>query len=380
MTLAESLGIVSLLIIAAGWFGYPMALMFIAKLRASDRAAAPCPQDEHSSISVVIATRDDPHVISKKISNLRLSTYPTTDFEIVLSIDQRAPSSLDEYNEVLKDKHVLVISGDHPGGKAATLNAAVRASTGKILIFSDSCQNFEPSAISALKRSLVTTHYAIVSGNLQIAQHHPDRSLLGIFWRYELAIRRGETLIHSLVAVTGSIYALRREAWIPLPAGLICDDLYIPLLAVQRGYRVGFCNAAVAVELRTFSMAQEFRRKVRTMTGLIQVCVIRPSVLLPWANPIWVQFICHKLIRLLTPYLLVIAAACLIPSLLSKALIAWNVVVVPVVAVAFVGLLSILLYRDHLRRIGAGILWAALLMSVPLVACARALRGRWDVW
>ena len=45
---------------------------------------------------------------------------------------------------------------------------------------------------------------------------------------------------------------------------------------------------------------QEFRRKVRTLTGVLQLCAWLPRLLVPIRNPVWVQFVSHKLLRLLT--------------------------------------------------------------------------------
>ena len=52
------------------------------------------------------------------------------------------------------------------------------------------------------------------------------------------------------------------------------------------------------------SLAQDARTKgaVRTLTGVIQVCAWLPGVLNPLRNRIWLQFVFHKLLRLLTPY------------------------------------------------------------------------------
>ena len=48
----------------------------------------------------------------------------------------------------------------------------------------------------------------------------------------------------------------------------------------------------------------EFRRKVRTLGGNYQLVARLPSALLPWRNPVWLQFISHKLFRLLVPWAL----------------------------------------------------------------------------
>ena len=90
-----------------------------------------------------------------------------------------------------------------------------------------------------------------------------------------------EARIHSAIGVTGAIYAMRRELWAALPQGLILDDLYAPMQVVLRGYRVGFCDAAIATDARRFTPKDEYRRKARTLTGVLQLCAWLPSVLSP---------------------------------------------------------------------------------------------------
>ena len=46
----------------------------------------------------------------------------------------------------------------------------------------------------------------------------------------------------------------------------------------------------------------EIARKVRTLAGNFQILSLEPRLLLPWANPVWFQYVSHKLGRLVVPY------------------------------------------------------------------------------
>jgi hypothetical protein len=52
------------------------------------------------------------------------------------------------------------------------------------------------------------------------------------------------------------------------------------------------------------SAGSEFARKVRTLTGNFQLAGRLPAALLPWCNPVWFQFLSHKLMRLIVPWAL----------------------------------------------------------------------------
>jgi hypothetical protein len=73
---------------------------------------------------------------------------------------------------------------------------------------------------------------------------------------------------------------------------------------VRQGRRVVFDPKAVVWDNFTPSPKQEFRRKVRTLAGNYQLLKLAPWVLTS-ANPLRLQLVCHKLLRLLVPFALV---------------------------------------------------------------------------
>jgi cellulose synthase/poly-beta-1,6-N-acetylglucosamine synthase-like glycosyltransferase len=142
-------------------------------------------------------------------------------------------------------------------------------------------------------------------------RRHTVRSTIaegvGVYWRYEKAIRRSESDAGSTVGATGAIYAIRRRLWRPLPAGTILDDVLTPMRIVMAGYRITFAERARAFDRVAADADTEARRKIRTLAGNYQLLAIEPRLLLPWANPVWFQFVSHKLGRLIVPYALLAA-------------------------------------------------------------------------
>jgi cellulose synthase/poly-beta-1,6-N-acetylglucosamine synthase-like glycosyltransferase len=194
---------------------------------------------------------------------------------------------------------------------------------------------------------------------------------------FEAAIRAGQAAGRGIVSATGAALAIRREFWRDLPAGIICDDLFTGLSVAMQGGTVTFCPDAVAYDPRAFTRDQQFVRRARTLTGLIQYCALAPSVLLPWRNPLWPHFVVHKLLRLLTPILLAIGvlalltfAAFSVPTALRQrgAMAIGAVALVATIA----GMLSPRLRKEAL--------WIARLQLVPVIAILNGLRGRWSVW
>ncbi len=354
------------------WGGYPAFVALLAAARKQDLRPL---EAERATVTVVIASADSLDVVNARIRDVLLADYPADLLDVIVAVDHRA--ELREREEYVADARVSVIRGDAPGGKAAALNAGVRQARGELLIFTDAAQRFAHSTIRVLVDALADPRLGAVSGALQLKHDGRSASLPQRYWAYEKWLRENEAKVHSAVGVTGAVYALRRDCWRPLPAGLILDDVYVPMSVVLRGLRVGFEPSARAFDDRVFTASQELRRKARTLTGVLQLCAWLPTVLVPWRNPIWAQFVFHKLLRLLTPYLLLGAAVGL-----AGWGSAWLAAVAPDAAAP---LASVSILLGALLFLASRSLRHAVQMAVALqVAVVRAtlngLRGEWDVW
>jgi cellulose synthase/poly-beta-1,6-N-acetylglucosamine synthase-like glycosyltransferase len=328
----------------------------------------------HPSVSIIIATREAELEVSTKVKDLARVRYPPSQLEIVVA-DDRGGSQSYRLPTRAGGVRVMVVRAGREGGKAEALNAAVRVATGEILAFADTHQRWETDALEQLIGPLRHEEIAAVSGQLELPSS--TGPLLGFYWAWERKLRLAEARIHSSVGVSGSIWAMRRTAWEDLPAGLLLDDLYTPLRLVLDGHRVVMTPEAKAFESRVGDPVREYRRKVRTLTGNFQLLALLPGVLVPFRNPIWVQFIGHKLLRLLTPYATVVF---LIGSLLTLGSAAPRTMLY---GAGVMGILTVwvLVSRDGVaRHIRSGLRWALVMHAAVVQASINGLRGRWDVW
>lgn len=368
------IGLFGVLALAAIWGGYPLAVRALGGLRrkrdGDGLAASP-------AVSVILASSDDASAIRARVADLLATAYPPQLVEVIVGLDSaRGKATPDELQGL--DSRVTVVVGDAPGGKAASLNAAVRQARNELLVFADTAQRFQADAIPELVVEFRNPRFGAVSGMLDLPGAGGSRNLAEHYWRYERWLRRWEARLHSSVGVTGSIYAMRRALWQPLPAGLILDDLFLPMRLALAGWRVGFTERAQAHDIRRFAAGQEYRRKVRTLTGVIQVCAWLPGIMNPVRNPIWLQFVFHKLLRLLTPYLAALVAVSGVWLVISA--VASSPLGTPALYVAAAVLLLLCLV-PHVRRVlRAQITWGLAMQSSIVVATVNGVRGRWDVW
>jgi len=225
-----------------------------------------------------------------------------------------------------------------PVGKAVALNHAVALARHDVLVFADARQLFDREALKALVAPFADQRVGAVTGELLLDAEcgerrrsdsdsrrrgaHRERRLtvrsaaadgMGLYWQYEKALRRMESLIGSTLGATGAIYAMRRALWRPLPADTLLDDVLAPMRVVLGGHRVVFEERARAFDRASASADIEARRKVRTLAGNVQILWLEPRLLLPGVNPVWWQYVSHKIGRLVVPYALLALFAASLP-------------------------------------------------------------------
>lgn len=362
----------SILCILGVWGLYPAVIGLLAMLRRHEQlvgaGSAPLPR-----VTALVATRADAASVRERVEDLLRSDYPAELLDVVVSYDARSTEAPLDWS--VGDGRVRVIRGDEPGGKASALNAGIRAATGDVVVFGDSGQRFGTDAVALLAAAVMKPGVGAASGRLELSRGTNAPSLpLRLYWSLERWLRRREAQVHSAVGVTGAIYAMRRDMWTPLPAGLILDDLYVPMRLVLDGHRVDFVDEARAYETRATTDTNEYRRKVRTLTGVWQLCAWLPETLVPVRNPVWMQFVAHKLLRLLTPYWLLVCVAWAAVTMAQRLGLVWF-------ALGCAAFAAVLQLRSRPFRVLRSALVSSVLIQMATVrATANGARKQWDVW
>lgn len=326
---------ISAALIAYVYVGYPILIDAWARLRSrARRSPTPATSREAEGISIVIAAKNEAVRLPGRIRNLLALDYPPHLRQIIVVSD----GSTDNTGNVLACFDEVEFVEVPPGGKAAALNAGVARARFDILVFADTRQTFITGALRALTRPFADSQVGGVTGELVLGTEAPGRRSgvdrrgqsgfssehggrragfdrrshgdsavaegLGLYWRYEKALRRRESMVGSTLGATGAIYALRRSLWRPLPEGTLLDDVLAPMRAVLEGRRLVFEPEALAFDAAPADSAGEFQRKVRTLAGNFQILWLEPRLLVPFVNPVWPQYMSHKVGRLVVPYAL----------------------------------------------------------------------------
>lgn len=257
------------------------------------------------TVSVVIPVRNGAKWIERKIESLLGSDYPGHLIEIVFVSD----GSTDATEKILEgygDPRVRLLRLPS-SGKATAVTHGIQAASGEIIVFTDARQEIDARALHHIIACFADPAVGVVTGELYIRRgHNSEENNTGLYWRYEKAIRKNLSQINALLGASGSIYAMRRELTGPIPRDILLDDVYLPLKAAFRGYRIYFEEQAKAYDYPT-PLHSEFWRKLRTQAGVYQTIMHFPGLLWP-GNRKFVHFLSHKIGRLLLPFAMIAIA------------------------------------------------------------------------
>ena len=302
--MAKAIFWLSFALVAYVYAGYPLLLWAWSRLR--PRPVRRAEGVWEPRVSLILAAHNERHTLARKIENCLALDYPAEKLQVVVSLDGSTDGSA-AVAEASRHLHagLTVVEGSHRG-KAAAINRGVAAATGEVLVFCDARQRIDRGALRALLADLSDPEVGAVTGELLLldASDHEASDGVGLYWRYEKALRAMESAVHSTLGVTGALYALRRELFVPLAEQTILDDMMIPLRAVLAGRRTVFEPRARAYD-GVCPPDQEFRRKLRTLVGNFQLLHVMPELIVPGRNPVFLQYVSHKLGRLVVPYALV---------------------------------------------------------------------------
>lgn len=288
----------SLAAVAYAYVGYPLALMLLAKLRRA-RSESFDPSRSLPRVTVIIPIHNEGAVLHRKLENIRTLDYPADRLEVLIVSD----GSTDDGPAIVKgqrDARIQLIEEPVRQGKAAALNAGVARASHDILVFSDASIMLAPDAIKAIVRPFEDPEVGCVSGEDRVAGSGGE----GLYGRYELALRRLESRVFSIVGASGSFYAQRKALCGRFEPGVAPDFLSV-LRTVNSGSRAVASPDALGTMTALENSGDEFRRKVRTiLRGLTTLFEYR-GLMNPFRHPVFsFELFSHKLARWLVPFFL----------------------------------------------------------------------------
>lgn len=323
--------------------------------------------------AIVVAHNEEPRIGSKLESLLALD-YPPDRLEIVVASDGSSDGT---------DELVSRLAASHPGrlrllslprgGKAVALNAAVTTAEGEILVFTDADGHLAHDAIRAIVRPFADPAVGGVAGD---ERYLPSSGQAGTvqgqqsYWDLDRRLKVAESRAGHAISATGSLYALRRSLFEPVPGG-VTDDFFASTGVIARGFRLVFAPEAIAYSTAVPSTEAEFRRKTRIMTRGFTAVLARRELLDPRRYGFYsLQLLSHKVLRRLMVFPL-LAVAFTSPRLWRGGLV-YRLAVLAQATIYGAGAAGLVLRKSELgqRR----------LLAIPAYFCLVNAASLWAVW
>ncbi|MBE0678924.1 MAG: glycosyltransferase, partial [Bacteroidales bacterium] len=310
---AEVILIITLLLLAWTYLLYPATVLTgaVSKKKFKTRKSG---QDDKAnlmlpSISVIMSVYNEETVLEEKVRSLMQSDYPHDVAEFIIGSD----GSDDGTEMIMKelaatDSRIRFVHIAERRGKAAMLNDLASMAKGDILVITDANVIFTEGTVRHLAQGFRLPDTGLCDATVMTGSSED----IGItrqencYGRFETALKRAEgDLWGAMPGPYGGCYAIRHDLFPLLPANTLVDDLYVGLTVLRKGFRSFNVPEAIVIEDTQSDMAAQFRRRVRIAAGSFQN-LLRFGMFPSRRASACFAFFSHKILRWLTPLLLVL--------------------------------------------------------------------------
>jgi len=280
---------------------YPLALLLLGALAprrgAPGRAAGGLPD-----ISVLVSARNEEHNIASRIDNLLSSDYPGR-MEILVGSDA-SDDSTDSIVAARAGDGVRLVRSDTRAGKPRMLQRLAAEARGSVFVFTDADTVFARDTVRLLAEPFSDPSVGCVDGSRRNSLD--SETCESLYWRYERWIKQSCSRLGAVLGATGAVFALRREAFMPLAPDR-SDDFELAVMARIQGFSAVFSRGAVAMEPAPDD-SRQYRRMVRIVSWMsVSGLMLFARALKRGRGWLALQLVVHKMLRWLAGYFLILA-------------------------------------------------------------------------
>jgi cellulose synthase/poly-beta-1,6-N-acetylglucosamine synthase-like glycosyltransferase len=284
------------------YLGYPALLYLITRFYKKPHSIT---EGYSDPVTLIISCYNEHDVIEEKIANSLAIDYPSDLFEIIF-VSDGSDDGTDEAIKRHSDPRIKLIRQEGRLGKTSALNLAVPQALGKFIVFSDANAMYQPNAVKKLLRNFGSSDVGYVVGAAIYTDGDTSSAAESenSYWEYELAIKKMESDLSSVVGGDGAIYAIRKDLFQTLDVADI-NDFVNPLQIIKQGYRGIFDPEARCLEETANNFRKEAKRKERIVNRSFRGLMKERAVLNPFKFGIFsFEVVSHKLLRWLIPFFL----------------------------------------------------------------------------
>lgn len=340
-----------LVLIAWSLFGYGLVWTLLARIWPERRRQR---EEVGVSATMLIAARNEEHVIEAKIRSVLAQDVGPNDLSILVVSDGSEDATLARAMAT-GDPRVSAFQTEMHGGKAMALNAGLARIDRDVVIFSDANSILEPGAVRSLLSHFSDRAVGGVCGRPRPERHRTGwhGKMEATFWQYDSMLKSAESRIGGAVSAQGTLYAIRRALVPAKVPEAMADDFYISTQVPAAGYRLVFDPRAIAIEDVTERTGDEIMRRVRSTERGWRGLMTMRRLLNPLRHGLYaIQLISHKLLRRVVAFFLPALFLANL-ALLEDAWFYWIFFLVQ--AVTYGVALAALLYPNLRRLPGVGV-------------------------
>lgn len=329
------------------------------------------------SVTILIAAHNESDIIRGKIENCLSLEYPAEKMEILIISDGSSDSTANICRE-FQNVRVVIHELEERVGKTEAQNKGVELSNGEIIIFSDANAMYKADAVKRIVDRFSDNSIGCVTGRLEYELSGSANTVAEVeasYWKMETWLKSAESNLNILAGANGSIYAIRSNLYVALEKDII-SDLIEPLHIIEQGFRFVYEPLAVSTEIGSKNIIEEFNRKRRIVKRSIYG-ILRNSRFL---NPAKFGFLSialffHKVIRWLTPFLVLIMIS---SSMLLMHSVLYYYTLVIFLSLLGLGLLGLLLPPYLSPKFVKSLSYLFVIASAGLLAACESIFGRTD--
>lgn len=300
----EIILILSLLLVFHAYFGYPLTLKFISLFSSRPVKKEAC----QPHVSLVITACNEERRIREKLENTLEIDYPREKLQVIVASD----GSTDGTHEIVESyaQHgIELFVCPVRRGKENAQKEALQRTSGEIIVFSDVATRLDSHGISQIVSNFADPTVGCVSSVDRVIGRDGKPCGEGFYVRYEMWLRKLESRVYSLVGLSGSFFAARKEVCRDF-SGDMQSDFRTVLASIRIGLRGISDPEAIGYYQDISDSRREFDRKVRTVLRGLTVLFHNLEFLNAARYGFFsYEYFCHKLLRWLVPLFLFTALA-----------------------------------------------------------------------
>jgi cellulose synthase/poly-beta-1,6-N-acetylglucosamine synthase-like glycosyltransferase len=292
--------LLSVLIVFYAYFVYPLSLLVLKLLRQRGKQR----HRVYMSVTFIITAYNEEKRIKEKLENTRKLKYSAGKLQIIVASD----GSTDATNDIVRSyekQGIELLKVINRGGKENAQKEALVHARGEIIVFSDVATILEPQGLIEIVSNFADPSIGCVSSEDRLIGQDGEPSGEGLYVCYEMWLRRLESKVNSIVGLSGSFFAARKVVCQNFSRD-VQSDFRTLLTCIKLGLRGISDPKAIGIYLNIADEKREFERKVRTVLRGLTVFFRHFELLNVFQYGLFsYQFFCHKLLRWLVPFFLV---------------------------------------------------------------------------